>query len=195
VIFLEKFSLVAVIIAGGAGMLMLTLGNWRRSLLAFAVQYLAVFWLCSLSLSIGISAIKLITGVMAAILLAGVPSEGEETTERASQPGWAFRLLAGLLVWIVMIFLEPAMAAVIPGSPSIRLGGMALIGMGFVQLGISSRPGRVVLGLLTFLAGFEILYSALEKSVLVMGLLAVVTLGLAFTGSFLLTAKELGETP
>jgi hypothetical protein len=174
-------------------MIMLTIGQWRKSLLAFAVQYLAVFWLCSLSLSYAMAGIKLIAGLIAAILLAGSPVEGEESTDRFTQPGWIFRLLAALLVWVVVFSMEPKMAIWVPGDSSIRIGGMLLIGMGLLQLGISSRPGRVMLGLLTTLAGFEIIYSALEKSSLVIGLLAILTLGLAFTGAFMLSSREMEE--
>jgi hypothetical protein len=48
-----------------------------------------------------------------------------------------------------------------------------------------------VIGLLTVLAGFEILYAAVESSILVTALLAVVNLGLALAGAFFLnTAQE-----
>jgi hypothetical protein len=193
VIFLERYSILAVLIAGVSAMMILTLGQWRKSLLAFAIQYLAVFWLCSLSLSFAMAGIKLLAGVIAAILLAGSPVEGEETNDRFAQPGWIFRLLAALLIWVVVFSLEPRLATWVPGDSSIRLGGMLLIGMGLLQLGISSRPGRVMLGLLTTLAGFEIIYSAMEDSSLVVGLLAMITLGLAFSGAFLLSSKEMEE--
>jgi hypothetical protein len=62
-----------------------------------------------------------------------------------------------------------------------------------LQLGITLHPIRVILGLLTTLTGFEILYSTIENSILVSGLLAVVTLGLALTGSYLLTLNSGGE--
>jgi hypothetical protein len=49
------------------------------------------------------------------------------------------------------------------------------------------------LGLLTVLSGFEILYSAVEVSALVTGLLAGVNLGLALVGAYLLLAPTLEE--
>ena len=51
---------------------------------------------------------------------------------------------------------------------------------------------RVILGLLTLLTGFEILYAAVENSILVTGLLAVTNLGLGIVGSYLLIA---GNSP
>ena len=73
------------------------------------------------------------------------------------------------------------------------MGAMLLIGMGLLHLGVTTRPLRVLLGLLTTLSGFELLYAAVENSVLVAGLLALVTLGLALVGAYLLDALTGGE--
>ena len=69
-------------------------------------------------------------------------------------------------------------------------GSLILIGMGLLHLGITSHVLRVVIGLMTVLSGFEILYSAVEGSVLVAGLLAVINLGLALVGAYLLLAQN-----
>ncbi len=57
-------------------------------------------------------------------------------------------------------------------------GSLLLIGMGLLHLGITARILPVTIGLMTVLAGFEILYSSVEGSVLVAALLAVINLGL-----------------
>jgi hypothetical protein len=69
----------------------------------------------------------------------------------------------------------------------IAWGSLVLIGLGLLHLGITSDPFRVVLSLLSLMAGFEILYASVESSILVAALLAVVNLGLALTGAFFLT--------
>jgi hypothetical protein len=53
---------------------------------------------------------------------------------------------------------------------------------------MTSEILNVILGLLTVLTGFEILYAAIESSILVSGLLAVTNLGLGIAGSYLLIA-------
>jgi hypothetical protein len=68
---------------------------------------------------------------------------------------------------------------------------LILIGIGLLHLGLTAQPLRVVLGLLTVLSGFEILYAAVETATLVAGLLAGVNLGLALVGSYLLTSPSL----
>jgi hypothetical protein len=92
-------------------------------------------------------------------------------------------------------------AAVTPGVDTIvadagyavTSASMILVGMGLLHLGITSHVLRVVVGLMTVLSGFEILYSAVEGSVLVAGLLAVINLGLALVGAYLLLAQNAPE--
>jgi hypothetical protein len=56
-----------------------------------------------------------------------------------------------------------------------------------IHMGIASRGIRVILSLLTLLSGFEILYAVVETSTLVAGLLAVINLGVALVGAYLLS--------
>jgi hypothetical protein len=69
-------------------------------------------------------------------------------------------------------------------------GGLLLIGMGLLHLGITTYVLRVVIGLMTVLSGFEILYATVEGSVLVAALLAAINLGLALVGAYLLIASH-----
>jgi len=48
----------------------------------------------------------------------------------------------------------------------------------------------VIVGLLTVLAGFEIMYAAVESSALVTALLAVVNLGLALAGAYFMNVNQ-----
>jgi hypothetical protein len=73
------------------------------------------------------------------------------------------------------------------------LGGLLLLGLGLLQLGLSRQGIRIVIGLLTFISGFEILYATLEASVLMTGLLAILNIGIAFIGAYLLLASHLEE--
>jgi hypothetical protein len=57
-----------------------------------------------------------------------------------------------------------------------------------LQIGFSSSYFRTVIGILTFFSGFEILYAAVEASILVVGLLAVMNLGIALIGTYLILA-------
>jgi hypothetical protein len=48
--------------------------------------------------------------------------------------------------------------------------------------------------LLTVITGFEIIYSAVESSALVVALLVVINLGLALVGSYLMIASQPRDT-
>jgi len=182
--FLEYLP-VGLIMAATVGLLVSQ--HWRWSILSLALQYLAMFLLITQVWPIGLAAVKLITGWMAgAVLSASQPAAGLAEESSNSVYGRVFRILAGAIVWLVVFSIQPVVAQVIPLQPNFLIGGLGLIGMGLLQLGVTTRPLRVILGLLTLLSGFEILYAAVEGSILVTGLLVVVNLGLALAGAYLL---------
>lgn len=183
---IERFSTLAVILIAISTLLLLLSQNWRISILALAIQYLAVFALILLVWPLGLAAVKLVAGWMAGAVL-GSSQPGSHLIEftplRSS--AFLFRFLLAMLIWVLVLALTPVVVELIPLPPTLVMGAMLLIGMGLIQLGISVRPLRVLLGLLTTLSGFELIYGAVENSVMVAGLLAVVTLGMAFIGSYL----------
>ncbi len=170
--------------------------DWRFSLGLLAGQYFCAFWLILTSWPLTMSAAKLVTGWMAVAALAmtqiGLP---EETQPETSWPqGRLFRLFAASLVLIATVQVTHDVQLWLPNAgPQIVWGALVLIGMGLLHLGITVQPMRVIMGLLTTLAGFEILFATLDTSILVAGLLSAITLGLALTGSYLLTVNTLEE--
>ena len=120
--------------------------------------------------------------------------EAWQEEERSWPSGRAFRLFAAILVLLAMSSLAPRVGTWITGVGwEVSLAALSLIGLGLLHLGMTAQPLRVTLGLLTVLAGFEILYAAVETSILVAGLLASVTLGLALAGTYLLVAPLMEE--
>jgi hypothetical protein len=185
----QTYALAAVILLAISSLVLLIDLNSRVNLVALSVQYVGVFWLVAISWPLGLSTVKLIVGLMAvAILSASHPSTGLVDTPYAGLSGRIFHGLAAAIVWIAVLSVGPALQPWFPINPDILQGGILLIGMGLLQLGMTTNLLRVFLGLLTTLSGFEIIYSALETSVLVTGLLALVNLGIAFVGAYLLTA-------
>jgi hypothetical protein len=170
--------------------------DWRASLVLLAIQYLAMFIIINNHWLVTMATAKLITGWMVAAALgmtqAGLPKYS--AAEKAWPEGLLFRLFVSGLVIIAAISTAPGIILWLPG---IRLpeaiGGTILIGMGLLQLGITTQPLRVTLGLLTILCGFEILYASVENSLLVAALLSVINLGLALVGAYLINAGELQE--
>jgi len=188
----QQLAIIPFLLVAGSSLLVLVSQNWRRSILAFSVQYLGVFWLIALSWPVELAIVKLVVGwVSGAVLGASqLPETGQDRGSRSSQ---IFRSLAAIFVFILAFTTYPFLATWINARPEILQGGLVLIGIGLLQLGMTTHSLRVVLGLLTVLSGFEIIYSAVETSVLVTGMLAVVTLGLALVGSYLLNVTSMDE--
>lgn len=161
--------------------------NWRWSVLALSVQYVAVFWLVALVWPLGLAVVKLVAGWMAgAVLGASRLDEELGSGEALSLSGTLFRVVAAGLVLALVVSIYPLAVAHLPALPPVLQGGLLLVGLGLLQLGMSVRPLRVVLGLMTALSGFELVYAGLETSILIAGLQAVITLGLALAGAYLL---------
>jgi hypothetical protein len=165
--------------------------DWRVSLGALGAQYLGVFFLSTQHLPFIMGAVKLIAGWMVVAVLgmtrlglSGADNKSEETFLPRGQ--WFRVILVGVIA-LMAAGSTTRIEETIPGlGLQVVAGGLFLIGSGILQLGVTSDVLRITLGLLTMLAGFEIIYAAVESSVLVTGLLAVVNLGLGLTGSYLL---------
>jgi len=153
-----------------------------------AVLYLAVFWFVSQVWPIGLASIKLIAGWMAAAML-GASVTASERPEAAPPvlSSRIFRLVAGVFILILAISAAPQAAEWIPAPLPAITASLLIMGMGLLQLSTTFDPLRVIIGLLTILSGFEIIYAAVVSSVLVTGLLALVTLGLALAGAYWLS--------
>ena len=190
---ISVFSWISVGLALVTSTSILLNRDWRLSLGALTVQYLAAFWLITRHLPFVMGSVKLITGwmVVAALGMTRLGlSTDEEEKEAASLPhGQWFRLALVCIVALVTAGVTPRIEAAIPGlGLPVIAGSMLLIGIGVIQLGMTSDTLNVILGLLTMLTGFEVLYAAIESSILVIGLLAVTNLGLGIAGSYLLIA-------
>jgi len=68
------------------------------------------------------------------------------------------------------------------------------MGLGLLHIGISEDPFRVGLGLLTALAGFEIIYAAVEPSLAILALMAAVSIGISIIVSYLMVGASTHRT-
>ena len=189
-------SIFSVILLGITSTFLFIGQKWRWSMISLALQYLSVFWLVSLVWSLPMSTVKLVVGWMVtAIIGASQPGEDYVEDKFPGNAGVIIRLLSVVMVALVVASLVPFLGSIIQTGMVTLWGGLILIGMGLLQLGMTTRVSRIILGLFTLLAGFEILYAVVERSVLVAGLLAVINLGLAMVGSYLLAIPTWEKTP
>jgi len=191
----QTISMPAILLVFITSILLLLGRDWRWLIVALSLQYVGVFLLVMLSWPLEMAVVKVLTGWMAgavlgvSVAIVPVSWKGEESSWPSGR--W-FKLLAAGLVTLVVVSSAPTIASWLPGVGSeIVLGCLILIGNGLLNLGLTNHPFRVTIGLLTLLAGFEILYAALQVSALVAGLLAGVNLSLALVGAFLILVPSM----
>jgi hypothetical protein len=189
------FVFIAVIGISLTSTIILVTRDWRYSIGALAIQYVGVFILVNTSWPVEMAVVKMVAGWMAGAILGiamtSIPDLNRESKYRVSL-GPGFRIISAIILalTITSLVLHSGDWFSMISTP-ILWGSFILIGFGILQLSLTNHPFRVIIGLLTSLSGFEILYAAVETSSLVTGLLAVVNLGLALVGSYMLIAPSM----
>lgn len=192
-IFEEYSSLALVILLVSSTGLLLS-RSWRIDIVLLSLQYVGVFLLVAVSWPVNLAVVKLVAGWMAGSIL-GV-TRIRDRRKSSDSPTWIseriFHLLAAVLIMIVVLVMAPQVVEWVPNVAVTQVNGaLLLIGMGLLHLGLTGHSFRVIVGLLTILSGFEVIYAAVESSTLVSGLLAVTTLGISMAGAYLITAPSM----
>ncbi len=190
---------LAVLIVAVMSTGLLLYRDWRWNLGLLTAQYVAIAVLVSQHWPLGMATVKLVTGWMTTaalgMTLTALPSE-ESHPEGLWPQGRVFRLFMVGMIVVLTAAVTPRVQEAVSGiGAPVVAGAILLMGIGLLQLGTSSEVLRVILALLTVLGGFEVLYAALESSILVAALLAVVNLGLGLVGAFLISASPPEPAP
>ncbi len=183
----------------------IVLEDWRLSLWALLAQYVLVSLLLARVIPLRVALVKVIVGAMICVifyLTARRVHWGREPTIKGAhhEQGpvstvldifpmnlW-FRLLLVLLAAVVSYALGTRHPFV-DHPLGISQACYWLVGIGLLTVVLSRDPFKVGLGLLTFQAGFEVLFATLEKSLSVAALLGVVNILMALAISYLTTAQ------
>ncbi len=196
---IEPVMIGAVVLVGLTSTFILVAKDWRYCILSLTVQYVGVFILVSASWPLEMSIAKMVAGWMSGAILGMAMASSASTWQEAGQSvkfGLVFRVLAAVIVVLTiasLVISSESWLSMI--NSSLRWGSFILVGFGMLQLSLTSHPLRVIIGLLTALSGFEIIYAAVETSTLVTGLMAGVNLGLALVGAYLLLAPAMEANP
>jgi len=185
-----SWTAVGIISVAATGLLLARDWQWQLGLMA--AQYVGGAVLAAVHWPVGMAAAMIVAGWVSiaalGMTLSTIPSAAPPT-ETSLPRGRAFTMFMAGFVVLLAAGLTPRMQDLVPGIEApVMAGAMILTGMGVIQLGTSIQIARIILGLLAALAGFEVFYSAVECSILVAGLLAVVMLGLGLAGAYLLSA-------
>ena len=168
------------------GTLLLLARDWRASIGLLGIQYLAMFLVVLMMWPFSVALIKPMVGWMVAAVLSTSKAAQIDFSEDPLMPmGRIFRITLAVLILIVVLSVAPRLNDLLPEiNIWVMQCGLLAICLGLAHVGISTRPFRIILGLLTVLTGFEIMYAAVEVSFLVIGLLAVINMALSLAGVY-----------
>ena len=184
---MQILSILAFVLIVITAMSILVFRDWRIVSGALILQYLGAFALVTQSWPVGMAVVKLIVGWMATAAISLTYYRRENASLFAETPSsFIFRGLIGLLVILTVFIAAPSLqTAMFPALDLLVLqGGLLLIGLSLMQLGTTQDPFLTIVGLLSLLSGFEVIYAGLELSTLLTGLLAIVNLGLSLVGVY-----------
>ena len=189
---INGISIFVIILLMATSFLIFITKSWRWRIIFLAAQYLAAFWLVSLLWSLGLAVVKLVVGWMVCAVLGASQNEQDSEPINLTSAGTLFKMIVTVFVWFVVYSIAPKVAEFIPTGMVVLWGGLLLAAMSLIQLGMTTEVKASIIGLLTLMSGFEILYAAVENSILVTGLLAMINLSLALAGSYLIASRQMG---
>ena len=202
--------LVALLITAG---LLVVLTNWRLLIFVLGAQYILIGLMLTRVVPIELAAVKALVGVMICPVLyitarrmhwgqAEEEIDAEEDAPRAVQPRrrWWWIIGPGLPVRVIVTVLALAMSISLASrnplpitadqtlSRDLTIGAFSVMLLGLINEALAENPLKVGLGLLSFLAGFELFFTAVEPTLTIVGLLGLTNLILALAISYLTTA-------
>jgi hypothetical protein len=203
-IFPLELSVLFFLITGST---LVLIRDWRASVGALLFQYLTMGFVLARLVRPEIAFVKVLVGLFICLMLyisarqaswrhrLTFASHGlravwgtRTIAGRVFPPGRAFRLMVLLLIAVTAI----SLAQTYPISNLVSTVSIAvywLILIGLILLVLTEDPLKIGQGLLTAITGFELWYTTLEGSLLVVGLWGVVNLLLALAVGYLAAVR------
>jgi len=192
---LSNIAVIAVLLLVITTTVLLVINQWRWMSIAWVFQVFSIFWLTTLSWSIAESVVKLLGGwITIAIVSSAHPDSILENEKESISTGFGFRFLIAGMIWLFTFSIAPTIQTLAQTRIEIVWGGMLLFTSGLLQIGLAKNFIRTIIGLITFISGFEVMYASIESSVLVSGLLVFITIGLSWLVIYFNTPPAESET-
>lgn len=189
------------------GSVLVLVRDWRASVGALLLQYLTLGFALTRLVRPEIAFVKLLVGLFICFMLylsarqAGWRHRltfwshglrallGPRTVAgEVFPPGRAFRLMATVLMAVAAFSLAQSYPiGGLPAAISVAVYWLSLVGLLILML--TENPLKIGQGLLTGIAGFELWYTTLEGSLLLVGLWGVVNLLLALVVGYLAAVR------
>jgi hypothetical protein len=174
--------IISIVISG----IILLLAEWRWRMALLAVVQLIGFILIVQIWPVALASVKLISGWMGVALMSATMASSDNIIQGESQPAAkVFKLMIAAFSWVVIAASIDRLNAWLPISYTNLFVGLIFFFCGIFYLSLISEINGIVVGLLIFLAGFDIIYSSLEGSALVTGIYGLIVILISFVSSIL----------
>jgi len=168
--------------------------EWKNNSALMALQYFATFFLLMVFWPINMSGSFLIAGWVSVLIIV-MTNQNIKRTDGPNINTFSleklFRLFTGGLVLLIIITSYSNISNWFPSAtPPLLISSLNLIFIGFLMIGMSQKIDRVIFGLLTIMTGFEIAFTQVDNSVLMLALLCLILMSISLVGSFLMNNAE-----
>jgi len=155
--------------------LMLIVSDWRMRIAGLASLHFVGFIVILQIWPVALASVKLISGWMGiALLSTSMLNSRHQVNDHRFTSEMIFRSLMTALIWIVVAAIAPSINEWLPIPYTNLYIGVSLMGSGLIFMSLTEDLFEIILGLLTILTGFDIIYSSLEGSALVTGIYAFI---------------------
>jgi len=170
--------------------------NWRWMVAGLAIQYLISFILIVQIWPLALVSVKLISGWMGVVLL-GVSLISFEYHGESEKPvsERLFACISLFLFWMVITATISRLNEWLPISYTNLYIGLTMMASGLLQTSHKIDIVGILIGLLSILIGFDIIYSSLEGSALVTAFYGLINIALCLLGVFILNTTYKEELP
>lgn len=171
--------------------------DWRVSITALIVQYTMIGAFLFTLVPAPIAVIKLLVGLLCAMMIYWSARQAHTTAHNLAQEplprAWptplmpiAYRVTTLLLVGLITFGLTPALQIdYLP--PHINLTVLWLISAGLSLLFLGSHPFYTSTGILTLLSAFDLIYTPIEPSLVIIGFFSTAQLMTSLALAYLIT--------
>jgi hypothetical protein len=180
-----------ILITFAVTIVLLIMDDWHWTIFGLSMCYLIGFVLIVQIWPLALAAVKLITGLMGVILLGTVKTNSPVQTEVKRNISFRIFLVLVLSIsWIVVTATISKLNEWLPISYTNLYIGLVILFAGIIKFAIGQQSFEIIVGLLVFLSGFDIIYSSLEGSALVTGVYSLIVLSICILGAYLEGSPE-----
>ena len=167
--------------------------EWQLNAIALGIQYFCVFILLMVFWPVNMAGSYFIAGWVSILLM--TITLNNRTGGRILKVNFlsfakAFHLFAGLLILLVISSSYASITAWFPSATSALLvSALAMILIGFLTVAVSTTIERTIFSLLSVFSGFQIAYTQVDNSVMMVLLICSIILGMSIIGSYYILAE------